>query len=83
MLLALLTEMFPDLNNIIQIIPPHCSSSRSIEDLLKKWGLQGVEIPLEEFNADKGNIGGSDLSDLHTIHMLEITSQQALQAENS
>ena len=51
------------------------SSSRSIEDLLNKWGLKGVQIPLEDFNADQGNIGGSNLSDLHTIHMLEITSK--------
>lgn len=55
------------------------SSSRSIEDLLKKWGLSGVEIPLEQFNADEVNIGGSNLSDSHTIHMLEIKSQQAVQ----
>lgn len=55
-----------------------CSSSRSIEDLLKKWGLHGVEIPLKEFGASGGNIGGSNLSDLYTIHMLEITSQQAV-----
>lgn len=55
------------------------SSSRSIEDLLKKWGLRGVEIPLEHFNADEVNIGGSHLSDSRTIHMLEITSQQAVQ----
>lgn len=54
------------------------SSSRSIEDLLKKWGLHGVEIPLKEFGASGGNIGGSNLSDLYTIHMLEITSQQAV-----
>ncbi|KAK2557115.1 Histone-arginine methyltransferase METTL23 [Acropora cervicornis] len=55
------------------------SSSRSIENLLKKWGLRGVEIPLEHFNADEVNIGGSHLSDSHTIHMLEITTQQAVQ----
>lgn len=55
------------------------SSSRSIEDLLKKWGLRGVEIPLEEFNANEVNIGGSNLSDSHTIQMLEITCQQAVQ----
>ncbi|KAL9956610.1 hypothetical protein ACROYT_G038109 [Oculina patagonica] len=48
------------------------SSSRSIEDLLNKWGLKGVQIPLEDF--DHGNIGGSNISDLHTIQMLEITS---------
>ncbi|KAJ7372631.1 Methyltransferase-like protein 23 [Desmophyllum pertusum] len=51
------------------------SSSRSIEDLLKKWGLKGVQIPLEDFNADHGNVGDSNISDLHTIQMLEITSQ--------
>lgn len=51
-----------------------CSSSRSIEDLLNKWGLKGVQIPLEDFDADHGNIGGSNISDLHTIQMLEITS---------
>ena len=52
-----------------------CSSSHSIEDLLKKWGLKGIQIPLERFNANDGNIGGSNLSDLHTIQMLEITRQ--------
>ena len=52
-----------------------CSSSHSIEDLLKKWGLKGIQIPLEGFNANDGNIGGSNLSDLHTIQMLEITRQ--------
>lgn len=51
------------------------SSSHSIEDLLKKWGLKGIQIPLEGFNANDGNIGGSNLSDLHTIQMLEITCQ--------
>lgn len=51
------------------------SSSRTIEDLLNKWGLQGAEIPLKDFDADQGNVGGSSLSDLHTIHMLEITSK--------
>ena len=58
------------------------SSSRTIEDLLNKWGLQGIEIPLEEFNADQGNVGGSNLSDLHTIHMLEITIKQSLHKGN-
>jgi len=58
------------------------SSSRTIEDLLNKWGLQGIEIPLEEFNADQGNAGGSNLSDLHTIHMLEITIKQSLHKGN-
>ena len=57
------------------------SSSRSIEDLLKKWGLKGAQIPLEDFNADHGNIGGSNISDLHTIQMLEIKSQS--EQENS
>lgn len=65
--------------NTIIILFSVYSSSRSIEDLLKKWGLRGVEIPLEHFNADEVNIGGSHLSDSHTIHMLEITSQQAVQ----
>jgi len=51
------------------------SSSRSIEDLLNKWGLKGVQIPLEDFDANHGNIGGSSISDLHTIQMLEITRQ--------
>lgn len=53
------------------------SSSRSIEDLLNKWGLKGVQIPLEDFDANHGNIGGSNISDLHTIQMLEITRQWA------
>ena len=53
----------------------YSSSSRTIEDLLNKWGLQGAEIPLNDFDADQGNVGGSSLSDLHTIHMLEITSK--------
>lgn len=52
-----------------------CSSSRSIEDLLNKWGLKGVQIPLKDFDANHGNIGGSNISDLHTIQMLEITRQ--------
>ena len=51
----------------------YSSSSRTIEYLLNKWGLQGAEIPLKDFDADQGNVGGSSLSDLHTIHMLEIT----------
>lgn len=51
------------------------SSSHSIEDLLKKWELKAIQIPLEDFNANHGNIGGSNLSDLHTIQMLEITHQ--------
>ena len=53
----------------------YSSSSCTIEDLLNKWGLQGAEIPLKDFDADQGNVGGSSLSDLHTIHMLEITSK--------
>lgn len=51
------------------------SSSHSIEDLLKKWELKAIQIPLEDFNANHGNIGESNMSDLHTIQMLEITHQ--------
>ena len=57
------------------LISSYSSSSHTIEDLLNKWGLQGAEIPLKDFDADQGNVGGSSLSDLHTIHMLEITSK--------
>jgi len=69
-------------NNIYIVLFIDYSSSRTIEDLLNKWGLQGIEIPLEEFNADQGNVGGSNLSDLHTIHMLEITIKQSLHKGN-
>ena len=51
----------------------HNSSSRTIEHLLKKWSLQCVHIPLDFFCANHGNVGGSSLSDGHTLQMMEIT----------
>jgi len=48
------------------------SCSWSIEDLLDKWGLTCTHIPLCMFGGNKENIGGHDMSNKHTIQMLEI-----------
>ena len=48
------------------------SSSWSIEDLLEKWKLTCTHIPLCMFGGDKDNIGDHDMSNKHTIQMLEI-----------
>ncbi|XP_076074029.1 histone-arginine methyltransferase METTL23-like isoform X1 [Mytilus galloprovincialis] len=45
------------------------SSSRSIEYLLLKWGLESREIDLETFEADSPTLAGSTLPGNHTIHM--------------
>ncbi|XP_048575922.1 histone-arginine methyltransferase METTL23 isoform X2 [Nematostella vectensis] len=50
------------------------SSNWSIAHLLKTWGLQCVQVPLEVFGADKELVGGSKLSSKHTIQMLQITT---------
>ncbi|XP_052070576.1 histone-arginine methyltransferase METTL23-like [Mytilus californianus] len=45
------------------------SSSRSIEYLLLKWGLECTEIGLETFEADSPTLAESTLPGNHTIHM--------------
>lgn len=48
------------------------SSDESIEELLQKWEMKGVNISLSSFGADSPNVASSNLPGNHTIHMLEI-----------
>ncbi|XP_060594185.1 histone-arginine methyltransferase METTL23-like [Ruditapes philippinarum] len=51
------------------------SSSRTIEHLLDQWNLNGSQIHLSDFNADKPCLAGSELPGNHTIHMFKLTSK--------
>ncbi|KAL0993405.1 hypothetical protein UPYG_G00107390 [Umbra pygmaea] len=49
------------------------SADWSIESLLHKWNLQCVNIPLENFSANKEQLAGSTLPGNHTVQMMIIT----------
>ena len=49
------------------------SADWTIVDLLHKWGLQCVHIPLELFGADNPYIAMSGFPGDHLIQMMEIT----------
>ena len=49
------------------------SSDRNIGMLMRKWRLQGKQIPLSSFEADSADIAGSGLPGNHSIHLYIIT----------
>ncbi|XP_029015829.1 histone-arginine methyltransferase METTL23-like isoform X3 [Betta splendens] len=49
------------------------SADWSIEVLLHRWKLSCVEIQLDTFNANKGELAGSTLPGCHIIQMMIIT----------
>ncbi|XP_041362862.1 methyltransferase-like protein 23 [Gigantopelta aegis] len=48
------------------------SADRSVEDLLLKWGLRCVHVPLSSFDADV------EVTHNHTVHMLVITRKSGV-----
>ncbi|XP_045155677.1 probable methyltransferase-like protein 23 isoform X2 [Echinops telfairi] len=49
------------------------SADWSLEALLYKWDMKCTHIPLETFDADRGEIAESDLPGRHTVEMLTIS----------
>lgn len=49
------------------------SSDWNINNLLMKWNLKCIEVPLNSFGADKFNVAGSDLPGLKTISLYIIS----------
>ncbi|KAM6163509.1 histone-arginine methyltransferase METTL23 [Rhynchocyon petersi] len=49
------------------------SADWSLEALLYKWDMKCIHIPLESFEADRGDIAESALPGRHTIEMLIIS----------
>ena len=50
-----------------------CSSDWSLEALLHRWDLDCVEVPLDEFGADRPDLAGSALPGSHSVQMMIIT----------
>ncbi|XP_008328634.1 histone-arginine methyltransferase METTL23 [Cynoglossus semilaevis] len=44
-----------------------------IEPLLRRWNLNCVKVPLEQFDADHCELAGSNLPGIHCVHMMKIT----------
>lgn len=53
------------------------SADWSIEDLLHKWDLKCVHIPLKSFGADSATLAGSDLPGRHTVQMIVLTASHS------
>ncbi|XP_029456269.1 methyltransferase-like protein 23 isoform X2 [Rhinatrema bivittatum] len=49
------------------------SADWSIEDLLYKWDLKCIDVPLKTFKADNPHLAGSEFPGRHTIQMMIIT----------
>ncbi|XP_033629995.1 methyltransferase-like protein 23 [Asterias rubens] len=49
------------------------SSDRSLDQLLIRWGLHCLHIPLGVFGADGPSVAGSNLPGHHSIQLLELT----------
>lgn len=53
-----------------------CSSNRTVDVLLLKWGLECEAVSLDSFNADSSTLCGSNLPGNHTIHMFVIRADR-------
>lgn len=53
-----------------------CSSNRTVDVLLLKWGLECEAVSLDSFNADSPTLCGSNLPGNHTIHMFVIRADR-------
>ncbi|XP_041491848.1 methyltransferase-like protein 23 isoform X2 [Microtus oregoni] len=49
------------------------SADWSLEDLLYKWDMKCVHVPLESFDADKEDLAESALPGRHTVEMLVVS----------
>lgn len=51
-----------------------------MEGLLRQWNLVCVQVPLENFEADSPNLAGSGLPGQHTVEMLVMSVNTAVEA---
>lgn len=72
---SFLIDKHPERQTIFYTTYEERNSDWSIECLLDRWHLKCRYISLSDFEADSGLVGGTDLSDKHSIHLLKITKR--------
>ena len=73
---SFLIDKHPNCSTVFYSTYQERNSNWSIECLLRKWHLKCSYISLDEFKADTGLVGGTDLPTKHTIHLLKITKDK-------